>query len=106
MSERPRLTIPAFLTRVRTPVPCSYHPHLFHAPDDGDNDKGQRRRERTQLAVRLCRDCPVVRACRRWAREQGEHGIWGGETDRQRMAAGHRIRVFDPEEEPAVQVCG
>ncbi|MEU6603189.1 WhiB family transcriptional regulator [Streptomyces flaveolus] len=94
MSDGPRLTVPAFLTRVRTRLPCTYFPHLFHAPDDGYSDQGVRRRERTIRALQLCRSCPVMRPCRQWAREHGEYGVWGGETDRQRIVTGHAVRAL------------
>lgn len=97
MSEEARLTVPTILNGVRNPLPCSYYPHLFHSPDEGYSDHGARRRERTRRAVLLCRSCPIVRPCRQWARDHGEYGIWGGETDRQRIATGHAVRVLGSE---------
>ncbi len=40
-------------------------------------------------ALRVCRRCPIVDACRTWAVDHHEEGIWGGTTDRQRQ----RIRA-------------
>ena len=35
-------------------------------------------------AKAVCAQCPVQSACHQWAREQGEHGIWGGTTESER----------------------
>ena len=35
-------------------------------------------------AVTICASCPVKRPCLLWAVRAGEHGYWGGMTDRQR----------------------
>jgi WhiB family redox-sensing transcriptional regulator len=35
-------------------------------------------------AEAVCARCAVQRACRQWALEQGEHGIWGGTTESER----------------------
>ncbi|MFF1272533.1 WhiB family transcriptional regulator [Streptomyces marokkonensis] len=40
-----------------------------------------------RAALALCRRCPVLSACRRWAVEHGEdNGIWGATTAAQRRA--------------------
>lgn len=31
-----------------------------------------------------CADCPLIVSCREWATLHGEHGIWGGTTERER----------------------
>ncbi|MFE5300702.1 WhiB family transcriptional regulator [Streptomyces sp. NPDC056632] len=93
MSPEVPLSAPPFLSGLKKPVPCTERPALFHPPDDGYRDMGGQGRRRTSDALALCRICPVMRQCRQWAREQGEFGIWGGETDTQRMASGHRTRV-------------
>lgn len=46
------------------------------------------RSHREARALALCRECPVMDACRTWARQHGEPGIWGGETEVERAAAG------------------
>jgi WhiB family transcriptional regulator, redox-sensing transcriptional regulator len=40
-----------------------------------------RRSEREANAVTVCHGCPCRLACRDHAREFGERGVWGGETD-------------------------
>ena len=47
-----------------------------------------RRKRREALAQAYCACCPVAAACRAAGRERREHGLWGGETDEQRAAAG------------------
>jgi WhiB family transcriptional regulator, redox-sensing transcriptional regulator len=56
------------------------------------------REYREHQARRLCARCPVLDECRAFAREHGEHGFWGGETEHERAAAGypprrHRLRI-------------
>ncbi|MFD3998702.1 WhiB family transcriptional regulator [Streptomyces sp. NPDC058548] len=82
-----RIAIPGFLYRVDEPVPCTRMPGLFHPPDDGYLDAGERGRDRMRLALNLCQSCPVLADCREWARDRKEWGVWGGETDTQRIAA-------------------
>jgi WhiB family redox-sensing transcriptional regulator len=41
----------------------------------------------------VCAVCPVVTPCREWAREHGEYGYWGGESEEARTAAGFRTRM-------------
>ncbi|GAA3502813.1 hypothetical protein GCM10019016_099220 [Streptomyces prasinosporus] len=38
------------------------------------------------LARAICRRCPVLLACRTWAIERGEDGIWGATTAAQRRS--------------------
>ncbi|MFC8275914.1 WhiB family transcriptional regulator [Streptomyces sp. NPDC057271] len=79
--------IPPFVSHLNTRLPCTSQPSLFHPPDDGYNDHGSRGRLRAADAVSLCRRCPVMLACRQWARKHREFGVWGGETDEQRLRA-------------------
>jgi WhiB family redox-sensing transcriptional regulator len=63
---------------------------------DGDNPAMRRYRE--QRARAICRRCPAMEECRRWARDHGEYGIWGAESEEDRAAAGfptrrHRLRI-------------
>lgn len=45
---------------------------------------------RERSAKRVCATCPVIDDCRTWARAHREPGIWGGENDSERAAAGFR----------------
>lgn len=47
---------------------------------------------REEFALSICEKCEVVAQCRSFARENGESGIWGGETDDQRHASGFTLR--------------
>lgn len=57
-------------------------------------------------AKQVCRMCPVIEACNRWAFETRQtHGIWGGLTERERAAVlrrkGVRLHTFDEDRESA-----
>lgn len=66
---------------------CRGSGHLFFAPD---RERPGRRARRERAAHDLCASCPVMPACRAWAREQREYGFWGGESEEERTAAGYR----------------
>jgi hypothetical protein len=55
-------------------------------------ERPERRVEREALAKSFCRACPSVLPCRRAGRINREHGIWGGENDEERAAAGYAPR--------------
>ncbi|MFG2526135.1 WhiB family transcriptional regulator [Streptomyces sp. NPDC048527] len=93
MTQANQMSAPPFLSRLNSSVPCTEQPQLFHPPDNGNNDHGSRGLQRTRKAKSLCRACAVMYACRQWARDQGEFGIWGAETDLQRLEAGYRTTV-------------
>lgn len=57
---------------------------FFPAP----SERLQARRLREGLARGLCHTCPVLEACRHWARVHGERGFWGAESEEQRASAG------------------
>lgn len=91
---------------------CTAHPELFHAPDGTaledqeavpEPSRARReppaaRRARIDQAVELCLDCPLMLACRDWARATGAPGVAGGESEGERVAAG-----FPPHPEPAAE---
>lgn len=51
-----------------------------------------RRNRREALARAYCACCTVAEACREAGRDGREHGMWGGENDEQRAAAGYGPR--------------
>ena len=67
---------------------CQGRTAIFFPPP-GERPPSRERRENEARA--LCRRCPVLLACRDWARSQGEYGFWGGETEEERAAAGFRV---------------
>lgn len=87
------LAIPAFLDQATTPLACRTRPELFHAPDDGRTDRGRRLTQRLEAARDACLDCPLMLPCRDWGRTHHEIGIWGGETEEERTAAGYPPRL-------------
>jgi WhiB family redox-sensing transcriptional regulator len=60
----------------------------FFAPP---NERPRARLRRENEARWLCLQCPVLHACRDWARTQGEYGFWGGESEEERAAAGFPV---------------
>jgi WhiB family redox-sensing transcriptional regulator len=65
---------------------CRGKTHLFH---DGKRESEGQRSRREELAKKYCAVCPVIEVCRTMGRLGREHGIWGGETDEERAAAGY-----------------
>ena len=60
----------------------SVDPELFFSPDA---DCGSTRATREDAAKRVCRRCPVVRDCARYALASRErYGVWGGMTEAER----------------------
>jgi DNA-binding CsgD family transcriptional regulator len=71
-----------------TTLPCTtVDPEIFHAPF-GERTDSPSAYARINRAVDTCLSCPQMLPCRDWARERHEWGIWGGETDDERTAAG------------------
>ncbi|MDQ3946924.1 MAG: WhiB family transcriptional regulator [Actinomycetota bacterium] len=56
-------------------------------------ERPEARQRREEEARALCRRCPVLVACREWARMQGEYGFWGGESEEERAAAGFPVAL-------------
>jgi WhiB family redox-sensing transcriptional regulator len=53
------------------------------------NERPQARLKREAKALAICNQCPVSVQCRQYARKNLEYGIWGGETEEQRIALGY-----------------
>lgn len=63
-------------------------PEVFFHPE---GERGPARHWREERAVAICRQCPVLQACREHAlRAQEPYGTWGGmtESERQTFLAG------------------
>jgi WhiB family transcriptional regulator, redox-sensing transcriptional regulator len=54
-------------------------------------ERPQARERREALARSICASCPVLGACREFARANHEYGFWGGESEDERHAAGYRL---------------
>nr|WP_280268409.1 WhiB family transcriptional regulator [Nocardia wallacei] len=72
-----------------------------------DGERGRARADRERNAKRICRDCPVLAACREYALSAAEpYGIWGGmsEEERRRHARTRQLPPIPPggTQEPAV----
>lgn len=70
---------------------CKDQTELFFPP--ATYEKHDTRVRRETRARKICDTCPALIACRRWAREHREIGVWGGETDEQRIRAGYMLAV-------------
>ena len=58
---------------------------IFFHPDQ---ERGQARLRRDELAKRICQHCPVLLECRRHALAVREpYGVWGGMTEHERQLA-------------------
>jgi WhiB family redox-sensing transcriptional regulator len=68
---------------------CIGETDLFFAPD---GETPAERGQREAVALSRCAHCPVREMCRATARERREIGVWGGETDEERAAAGYPPR--------------
>jgi hypothetical protein len=68
-----------------TQAKCRGRTHLFFGPG---NERPEARVRRENLAARYCAVCPVMMSCRTWARENGENGFWGGESEEDRARVG------------------
>lgn len=65
---------------------CKNKSDLFFGPTkEGRKQKAARESK----AVAICKTCSAVYQCRLFARENGELGVWGGETEDERYAAGY-----------------
>lgn len=65
---------------------CKGKTELFF---EGRHEKPSERRRREAKAAKVCADCPVIYQCRMFARENGEYGFWGGESDDERWQLGY-----------------
>jgi len=64
---------------------CAGRTRLFFAPLA---ERPQSRVRREAKARAVCASCPVLVECRAFAREHGEFGFWGGESEDERAADG------------------
>ena len=69
---------------------CRGQTALFFAAH-AERPDGRELREAQARA--LCLVCPVLEQCRARARQQREYGLWGGETEEERAAAGYPVAL-------------
>ncbi len=70
---------------------CVGKTNLFFGPA---GERPGRRLRRETAAKKICHQCPVLLQCRESARLNRENGIWGGETEEERAAAGYPPRAI------------
>lgn len=68
---------------------CRGRTNVFFGPP---HERPEARLRREAVARKYCEVCPVSEPCRQWAREHGENGLWGGENEEERAAAGYAPR--------------
>ena len=69
---------------------CRGLSHLFFEPF---REQPPQRLAREASAKALCRACPSRLPCRDSGRRNHESGIWGGETEEERVLAGYPVRT-------------
>lgn len=67
---------------------CRGHSAVFF---DVSRERPEARTRREAHARLICESCAVLEDCRAWARARREYGLWGGETEEERAAAGYRV---------------
>jgi WhiB family transcriptional regulator, redox-sensing transcriptional regulator len=67
---------------------CKGHTRLFF-PRRAERPEARARRE--AKADALCGQCPVIEACRAFARNEHEYGFWGGESEEDRYVLGFTV---------------
>ena len=67
---------------------CQGRTSLFFPPYA---ERPQARRRREERAKAICATCPVRTRCLWWGRSHHEYGIWGGENEEERVAAGYSL---------------
>lgn len=57
----------------------------------GEGERGRTRTEREKRAKAICRNCPVIAPCRRYALSANERfGVWGGLSESERRGSSAR----------------
>ena len=67
---------------------CKGLTHLFFPPPA---ERPQARDRREAQAKGVCDSCSPNPSCRQYARTNHEYGLWGGESEDERHAAGFRL---------------
>lgn len=78
--------IPSRLHGTERCLPCGGRTQLFFAPP---GERSVRREKRETIARSYCNQCTAKEMCKLAGRAAREHGMWGGENDEERAAAGH-----------------
>ncbi len=67
---------------------CKGKTNVFFPPRA---ERPQARTRREAQARLLCATCPVMEACRDFARAHREYGFWGGESEEERHLGGFTV---------------
>lgn len=83
------MSVPVSISSWQDAAMCKGKTEIFFAAP-GERDGRRNRRE--ALARAYCACCTVAEQCHEAGRAGREHGLWGGENDEQRAAAGYGPR--------------
>lgn len=64
---------------------CKGLSHIFYSDF---SERPISRLKRENAAIAICQTCPVIQECRQYAHANPEYGVWGGETEEQRILQG------------------
>jgi hypothetical protein len=66
--------------------PDSFFPKDYFEDDSKNGKPAHGAYENERAAKAICAECPLKIECFKYAVETGQHGIWGGTTDNERLA--------------------
>jgi WhiB family transcriptional regulator, redox-sensing transcriptional regulator len=69
---------------------CKGQSHLFYPPL---RERPDSRLRREAAACAICQMCSSRAVCREYGRTNHEYGVWGGENEEDRVAAGYRLNA-------------
>ena len=69
---------------------CRGQSHLFYPPL---RERPDSRIRRETAAKSICALCSSRDICRQYGRDNHEYGVWGGENEEERVAAGFRLNA-------------
>ena len=69
---------------------CKGQSQLFYPPL---RERPDSRLRREAAACAICAMCPSKAECREYGRVNHEYGVWGGENEEERVAAGYRLNA-------------
>jgi WhiB family redox-sensing transcriptional regulator len=82
--------VPWFLLNTdAVPLCAETDPDAFFSKDYFDEEAARPRTisyENERIAKAICAECPMKLDCATYAIETGQHGIWGGTTESERLA--------------------
>jgi WhiB family transcriptional regulator, redox-sensing transcriptional regulator len=72
-------------------TPCRGKTHIYFGPE---GERPQARVKREAAARKMCGGCAVRESCIQYGLENAIDGIWGGESEEDRIALGYRVSTY------------